>query len=115
MSKDMATAKKSSKEVKTQGKIQAAPKKGKIFALDEDGVPISVTLRARVKGDVLIRLRIVDKSYSAEDIAELLNKGNESWEGIQAARYHRVMKGARIIAEIEFADENIHWERYREG
>ena len=29
------------------------------------------------------------------------------------ARYHRVKKNGRVIAEIEYADEDCQWERYQ--
>ena len=78
-----------------------------------DDLPVSVSLLARVKGRVYLRLRVLDPHYTAEDIADLLNAGNDSWEGVEAARYHRIKKHGRVIAEIEFADEDLQWERYQ--
>ena len=66
-----------------------------------------------MKGKVYLRLRVLDPHYTAEDIAELLNAGNESWEGGEAARSHRFKKNGRVIAEIEYADEDCQWERYQ--
>ena len=88
-----------------------APKPARAPVADE--LPISVSLLARVKGKVYLRLRVLDPHYTAEDVAKLLNAGNESWEGAEGARYHRVKKNGRVIAEIEFADEDFQWERYQ--
>jgi hypothetical protein len=73
---------------------------------------ITVELRARVRGDVFIRLRVLHPAYSAEKIAKLLNEGNAQWDVGDSARYHRIEKGGKFIAEIEYADEDTYWERY---
>jgi hypothetical protein len=98
------------KDVLKKSKKPVAAKAG---PTDDDGLPLTVTLRARVKGKAVIRLLVHNSSYTAEDIAELLNRGNEAWEGGEGARYHRIKKNGRVIAEIEFADEDIQWERYQ--
>jgi hypothetical protein len=71
-----------------------------------------IELNARVKGEVLIRLKVFDSGYSAQKIAKLLNSGNVSWDVGPGARYHRVEKNGKLIAEIELADEDTYWERY---
>jgi hypothetical protein len=91
---------------------RAAAKSGR-SATTVDDLPVSVSLLARMKGKVYLRLRVLDPHYTAGDIAALLNAGNESWEGGEGARYHRVKKHGRVIAEIEYADEDVQWERYQ--
>jgi hypothetical protein len=77
------------------------------------GTPAKIVeLCARVKGEVLIRLKVFDSGYSAQKIARLLNSGNVSWDVGTGARYHRVEKNGKLIAEIELADEDTYWERY---
>jgi hypothetical protein len=73
----------------------------------------TVALRARVKGEVFLRLRVLHPAYTAEKIAQLLNEGNGAWDAGDSARYHRIEKGGKVIAEIEYADEDTRWERYR--
>jgi len=74
--------------------------------------PLTIALRAKVVGEVSIRLRVVDRNYTAEKIARLLNQGNASWDVGRSARYHQIEKNGKVIAEIECADEDTHWERY---
>jgi len=44
---------------------------------------------------------VFDSGYSAQKIAKLLNSGNVSWDVGTGARYHRVEKNGKLIAEIE--------------
>jgi hypothetical protein len=74
--------------------------------------PVTVELRARVKGEVFIRLRVLDPRYSAARIVRMLNEGNTTWNVENAARYHRIQKNGKVIAEIEYADEDTYWEHY---
>lgn len=76
-------------------------------------VPETVELRARITGEVRIRLRILDAHYTAEKLAKLLNAGNPMWDVGDLARYHRIVKGGKVVAELEFADEDFNWEHYR--
>jgi hypothetical protein len=76
-------------------------------------VPETVELRARVKGEVRIRLRVLDPHYTAEKLAKLLNAGNPTWDVGDLARYHRIEKGGKVVAELEFADDDVYWEHYR--
>jgi hypothetical protein len=78
-----------------------------------DAAPGTVELRAQVTGEVIIRLRLVDPSCTAKKLADLLNRGNAVWDVGDPARYHRIAKGGRVLAEIEDADEYIDWEQYR--
>ncbi len=55
-------------------------------------VPIIVPLRAKVRGQVYIRLRVLDRKYTAEKIVQLLNAGNALWDVGDPARYHRIVK-----------------------
>jgi hypothetical protein len=71
-----------------------------------------VHLRAKVRGQVLIRLRVLDRRYTADKIVRLLNAGNALWDVGDPARYHRIQKDGKVIAEIEYADEDIEWCRY---
>src|SRR5438105_11506253 len=75
-----------------------------------DAPATTVELRARVRGEVFIRLRVLDPSYTAEKLAQMLNAGNASWEVGARARYHRIEKNGKVIAEIELADEDTRWE-----
>jgi hypothetical protein len=77
------------------------------------GVPETVELRARVTGEVRLRLRVLDARYTAEKIAKLLNAGNQTWDVGDLARYHRIEKGGKVVAELEYADEDVNWEHYR--
>ena len=36
-----------------------------------------------------------------------------AWDTGDSARYHRIEKGGKVIAEIEYADEDTRWERYQ--
>ena len=76
-------------------------------------VPETVELLARVTGEVRIRLRVLDAHYTAEKLAKLLNAGNPMWDVGDLARYHRIAKGGKVVAELEFADEDVNWEHYR--
>jgi hypothetical protein len=77
-----------------------------------NGTPHTVDLRAQVSGAVTVRLRVLDPAYTAKRVARLLNAGNASWDVGDPARYHRIQVGGRVIAEIEFADEDTRWQRY---
>ena len=74
--------------------------------------PLTIASRARVRGEVAIRLTVIDPRYTAEKIARLLNQGNPSWDVGRRARCYQIEKNGRVIAEIEYADENTHWDRY---
>ena len=80
--------------------------------LTANGTPQTLDLRAKVRGEVLIRLRVLDPAYTAARIVKMLNAGNASWDVGQIARYYRIEKGGKVIAQIEYADEDTHWERY---
>jgi len=74
--------------------------------------PLTIALRARVRGEVAIRLTVIDSKYTAEKIARLLNQGNASWDVGRRARYYQIEKHGKVIAEIEYADEETYWDRY---
>ena|SRR5438132_5084493 len=74
--------------------------------------PTIVHLRAKVRGRVVIRLRVLDRRYTADKIVQLLNAGNALWDVGDPARYHRIKKDGKVIAEIEHADEDIQWGHY---
>ena len=76
-------------------------------------VPETVELRARITGEVRLRLRVLDGHYTAEKLAKLLNAGNSTWDVGDLARYHRIVKGGKVVAELEFADEDFNWVHYR--
>jgi hypothetical protein len=75
--------------------------------------PQTVELRARITGEVLIRLRVLDPRCTPEMLARLLNAGNALWDVGDLARYHQIGKGGKIVAELEQADEDINWEHYQ--
>src|SRR4051794_5765061 len=75
--------------------------------------PEVVELYAQVRGEVRIRMKLLDPNYTAEKLAKLLNAGNALWDVGDPARYHRVEKGGKLIAELEYVDEDTHWEQYR--
>jgi len=77
-----------------------------------NGTSQTIDLRAKVRGEVLIRLRVFDPAYTARKIVRLLNAGNASWDVGEVARYYRIERGGKVIAQIEYADEDTHWERY---
>jgi hypothetical protein len=72
-----------------------------------------VELRARVKGEVFIRLRVLDPAYTAGKFAHPLNDGHASWDVGGSARYRRIEKNRKVIAEIEYAGEDNGWERHQ--
>jgi hypothetical protein len=74
--------------------------------------PVIVQLRAKVRGRVFIRLRVLDRRYTADKIVRLLNAGNALWDVGDPARYHRIQKDGKVIAEIEYADEDFEWCHY---
>jgi hypothetical protein len=105
---------KSGKKKKSTRAAKAAPPNGNgspRVAATEPGT--TVALRARVKGEVFLRLRVLHPAYTAEKIARLLNEGNGAWDAGASARYHCIEKAGKVIAEIEYADEDTRWERYR--
>src|SRR5208282_801016 len=55
-----------------------------------DERPLTIALRARVRGEVAIRLRVVDPKYTAEKLARLLNQGNAAWDVGRRARYYQI-------------------------
>ena len=75
--------------------------------------PLMVELRAEVRGEVTIRLRVFDPVYTPKKLAKLLNRGNAMWDVGNGARYHHIEDGGKVVAEIEFADEDWHWENYQ--
>lgn len=108
--KAATTVKKKKPSVQPPAPAQGAARKTP--ELPTNGTPATIELRAQLKGEVFIKLRILDATYTAEKIAKLLNAGNALWDVGDAARYHRIEHRGKLIAEIQYADEDMHWERY---
>ncbi|HLN30043.1 MAG TPA: hypothetical protein VK395_20035 [Gemmataceae bacterium] len=98
--------------VLVNGAAATAPTASGSDSANTNEAPLTIGLRARVRGEVAIRLRVIDPRYTAEKIARLLNQGNPSWDVGRRARYYQIEKNGHVIAEIEYADEDTHWERY---
>ena len=103
---DRASSRNGSKKATTRVAVAVLP-------APTPGVPETVELTARVTGEVRIRLRVHDAHYTAEKLAKLLNAGNPTWDVGDLARYHRIEKGGKVVAELEDADEEVNWEQYQ--